>query len=99
MKKSGSAGYQPASNCPIPSRLIRLRETRSERIRAREHATPAARRFLRRGPSGAHWRPAGTALLELVGITFIVIVMALLSVNIGVLIFAAWLNDSAARDS
>lgn len=41
----------------------------------------------------------GTALFELVGISFIVVTMALISVNIGVLIFAAWLNDSACRDS
>ena len=44
-------------------------------------------------------KATGTALLELVGISFIVVVMALISVNIGVLVFAAWLNDSAARDS
>lgn len=42
---------------------------------------------------------SGTALLELVGISFIVIVMALISVNVGVLVFAAWLNDSACRDA
>lgn len=42
---------------------------------------------------------AGSAILEVAGVGFIVVIMALISVNLGVLVFAAWLNDSACRDA
>ncbi len=58
-----------------------------------DEARKEARKSRSRRPSN------GTALLELVGIAFIVVVMALLSINLGVLVFAAWLNDSACRDA
>ncbi|MBX9685580.1 MAG: hypothetical protein K2X27_02690 [Candidatus Obscuribacterales bacterium] len=41
----------------------------------------------------------GSALFELCGVGFLLVTMALISVNVGVLIFAAWLNDSACRDA
>lgn len=41
----------------------------------------------------------GSSLLELSAMGFVVIIVAIMSVNIGMLVFAAWLNDSACRDA
>ena len=41
----------------------------------------------------------GTALIELVMISFVVPLVALICVNIGVLAFAAWTNDTACKDA
>ncbi len=44
-------------------------------------------------------RRAGSVLFEIAMLGFIVCAMAIICVNIGVLVFAAWLNDAACRDA
>lgn len=44
-------------------------------------------------------RGSGSSIIELAATGFILSVMAVISLNIGILIFAAWMNDAACRDA
>ncbi len=44
-------------------------------------------------------RASGTALIEFVALGFVLVVVALMALNIGVVLYVAWLNDSACRDA
>lgn len=42
---------------------------------------------------------SGSSIIELGGMGFIISVMAVICVNVGILVFAAWTNDAACRDA
>lgn len=44
-------------------------------------------------------RKRGSSIIELGGMGFIISVMAVICVNVGILVFAAWMNDAACRDA
>lgn len=45
------------------------------------------------------FRTNGMSLFELVGLGFVLILVTLMALNVGLLLFAAWLNDNACREA
>lgn len=54
---------------------------------------------LRKKASRAIRKNSGSALIEVGCMGFVMPVMAVIAANIGVLVFAAWVNDAACRDA
>lgn len=61
--------------------------------------TPRLAQFKIQDPNSFLRKQGASSFVELGAMGFIIPVMAVICVNIGVLVFAAWMNDSACRDA